>query len=78
MVHTREHVIMVYMACQLKISNDKSEGQTASQFHVTFIFSISFDLLDMEWYTWLHIVCGHMIRILVTRSVPCMSDNYHQ
>ncbi len=28
-------------------------------------FSIRFDPLDMEWYTWLHIVCDHMIRMLV-------------
>ncbi len=26
-------------------------------------FDISFDPLDMEWYTWLHI-CGHVIRML--------------
>ncbi len=36
--------------------------------HVNFMLNLiqhKLGPLDMEWYTWLHIVCGHMIRMLV-------------
>ncbi len=33
------------------------------------------EALNMEWYTWLHIVCGHMIRMLEAECILKIKHN---
>ncbi len=53
--------------CCLHVLSTKKSAMTKvkTRQHVKFKFSISFDPLDMEWYTLLYIVCGHVIWMLV-------------
>ncbi len=46
-----------------KSAMTKVKGRQHFNF-IMFMSNLRFDPLDMEWYTWLHIVYGHVIRML--------------
>ncbi len=51
------------MVCQLRNQQWQRWRPDSISISHQILFSISFDPLDMEWYIWLHILYGHVIRI---------------
>ncbi len=57
-VHKWVKVFVVYMVCQLRNQQWQNWRQDNMLISCQIYFSISFDPLDIDWYTWLHIVWG--------------------
>ncbi len=61
--------------CDLHCLSTKKSAMTKvkARQHVNFMSNLI--PLDMEWYIWLHIVCGHVIRMLEYQDLVFTTKN---